>query len=87
MNITDLCDDILGLVGEQVKDHPKYKFKKVMEELEELDEFVFNDTDLWWLVEAPPFIYASWYNVDEGGWWIDDIRGEECGQNWIIEDY
>tara|TARA_R110000796_G_scaffold72151_3_gene163415 strand:+ start:16 stop:303 length:288 start_codon:yes stop_codon:yes gene_type:complete len=84
MNILNLADDILGMVGDEVKNQPKYKFKKVLEELKEKD-IELNSVDLWWLVEAEPFIYASWYNIDEGGWWFDDILGEECGSNWITQ--
>ena len=37
MNILNLADDILGMVGDEVKNQPKYKFKKVLEELKEKD--------------------------------------------------
>ena len=29
MDITDLCDDILELIGEEVKKHPRYKMREV----------------------------------------------------------
>ena len=36
MNITDLSDDILGLISDKVSEIPTYKYKKVILELEEI---------------------------------------------------
>jgi hypothetical protein len=84
MKILNLCDDILGMIEQEVKVHPRYQFKKVLEELVEGDWELY-DCELYQLLDAPPIIYAHAYHPDEGGWWFDDITAEITGRNWITD--
>jgi len=86
MNFLNLCDDIIGMIQVEVANHPKYRYKKVLEELVNGD-WELNDLELDNLIDSPPYNYATYYHPDEGGWWCDDILGEFCGTNWIVEDY
>ena len=87
MNITYLCDDILGMIEERVRDNPKYKFKKVLDEIKNIEPDLY-DTGLDELLDAPTFTHSYWYRPEDGGWWFESVNDLElCNENWIIKEW
>ena len=97
MNITELCGDILSLIEDEVKNHPKYKFKKVIQEIEEglCDERQpcerypnLIDIGLRYLVCAPPYTTATYYSWENGGFWFDPCNDRMIhNETWILKEY
>ena len=80
MKIDELSDDILSLIEEKVKKHPKYRFKKVIQEIDEIGEAVFlnlTHIGLHTLLDAPPFTFAEYYHPDNGGFWFKAVNDRD----------
>ena len=52
MLITDLCDDILELIGEEVKKHPRYMMRGVFKEIGPLPG---RNNGRWWRLLSSPY--------------------------------
>lgn len=85
MTLLGLCSDIQYLIGEWMKQNPRYRFKAVLEEIKNYEykggEAMTN------LITSPPHLYAYYQDPDEGGWWFEDIKGDWNGENWVVKDY
>ena len=91
MNISDLNYDILSLIEDEVKNHPKYKFKKVIQEIElKKDELCssLNWVGIDELINAPPYTTATHYSWDNGGFWFDPCNDTGINnETWILKEY